>query len=357
MTSDHIEVRLVSDVELPALARFLVDNFGKNETEEYWLARFRHWWDINPYFNEDIPRGWLLCLGKSIKGFLGNVPTPLRIDGVLEIAFNMTTWRVAGDAKTSSMNLLFAYMRAAKGRYVFCTTPNQNVRKILKLLQFEPFLFETDDIVRIFTSGVGLKTALAARNIPKTIAQFTAFVADPLIRWSFRIPLDFDGKWNDGWDSGVEQALLESFHNCAVTTFRTEQLYRWYRNAKNSEYEYLVVRKHEKPIYFAVLRWYTVNNEIQGEVQEGLALDRVSLDSATIVVSFIARRAMCKRAGRVFFYGHTPDLIESTRRFRISGVGTRKIKEFYKVPDRYLNPKTVKHTHVFFSRLQGDIGI
>jgi hypothetical protein len=123
-----------------ALARFLTEYPHETQTSEYWLARFRHWWDANPAFGPDTPRGWLLRdeeAGGDIVGFLGNVPSRFMTEAGEITAYSATTWRVRPEYRTSSIHLYLAQIEAGEGRVLFNNTPNDNVVRVLRYLKFD----------------------------------------------------------------------------------------------------------------------------------------------------------------------------------------------------------------------------
>ncbi len=122
-----------------ALASFLADGFPECDAP-MWRARMRYWWDENPAATPETPPGWILRDGEALKGFLGLVPTSMRIGGALRTVHNLTSWYVAEDAREQSLSLFRAAMRAGAETVVFDTTPTARVQVILRRFRFRPLL-------------------------------------------------------------------------------------------------------------------------------------------------------------------------------------------------------------------------
>lgn len=132
-------VRQVSRDDYDALALFLASFPGNTIPAPVWRARLEHWWDKNPAFTQATERGWLLTSDAASVGFLGNIPSRLKIGGKVETAFNATTWRILPPFRTHSLKLLGALLEAGRNAVVFNATPTREVTRILEAFAFKRF--------------------------------------------------------------------------------------------------------------------------------------------------------------------------------------------------------------------------
>jgi hypothetical protein len=132
------DVSVVSAGDYTNLARFLGSFRDDRNGEIVWLKRLEHWWEQNPSYSADVPRGWLLHGDDgAIVGFLGNIPRAFRSQGENRRVFCATTWRVLPSHRHASLRLYVAHVAAGKGTFLFNTTPNASVVKVLDYLKYQ----------------------------------------------------------------------------------------------------------------------------------------------------------------------------------------------------------------------------
>ncbi|RMD57663.1 MAG: hypothetical protein D6828_03460, partial [Nitrospirae bacterium] len=73
---------------------FLSNFEGEKKDETFWRERLSFWWDKNPFYSEDLPKGWIVVLNGIIVGFFGVIVTNYTFNGKTYKALNSTTWRV-----------------------------------------------------------------------------------------------------------------------------------------------------------------------------------------------------------------------------------------------------------------------
>ncbi|MBI4676320.1 MAG: hypothetical protein HY748_01930 [Elusimicrobia bacterium] len=110
---------------------------GPGGTREFWLSRFRLWWDENPAFRPESPRGWMLRRRGEFCGFLANAPSLMLAGGRVLQVFSVSTWMVGPEHRDASLDLLFKQMESCKGTLLFDTTPTELVAAIIENLGFE----------------------------------------------------------------------------------------------------------------------------------------------------------------------------------------------------------------------------
>lgn len=133
------EIRLLTPDDFEKLTEFLVnfESENPNRTPEFWYRRFQLWWEKNPAFSAQIPRGWCIHANNKIVGFFGLVPSEIQLNHQNRIVCNSTTWRVLPEFRDQSLSLMYHQMQTARETLLFNTTPNPVVEKILKILKFD----------------------------------------------------------------------------------------------------------------------------------------------------------------------------------------------------------------------------
>lgn len=130
-------IRLVEERDYERLANFLANFPEEADASDRWLTRLRHWWDDNPAFQTETPRGWMVVEKDHIVGFLGNIPTHFQLAGVTITAASATTWRVLPDYRRHSMQLYARLLDAGRDSLVFNTTPNESIKSMLRRLRVQ----------------------------------------------------------------------------------------------------------------------------------------------------------------------------------------------------------------------------
>ncbi|MFH2203154.1 MAG: hypothetical protein ABIJ96_08585 [Elusimicrobiota bacterium] len=127
-----------------ALAGYLGAFIGTYGERRFWLSRFRLWWDANPAYAADQPRGWLLKDQGRIAGFLGAVPSRMLVGGGERTVYSITSWMVDEAFRDRSLELLLRLMEHAADTLLFDTTPTDHVDEILRNLEFKPLPWGED---------------------------------------------------------------------------------------------------------------------------------------------------------------------------------------------------------------------
>ena len=126
------EISHVSLTDYAALSTFLADFPGdESGSADSWLRRMHTWWDLNPAFDEDFARGWLLREQGKIVGFLGSIPWKFQLGGRETTVFAGTTWRVLPEYRGMSIALKRRQMEEHGDVLHFSTTPRAEVERLL----------------------------------------------------------------------------------------------------------------------------------------------------------------------------------------------------------------------------------
>lgn len=133
---ERIRIGEVTSEDYKELALFN-SSFGNDARGfDFWLARLKHWWDENPAYDKDWVRGFILRSDTGIHGFIGSIPTWMKINGQQTKVFNGTTWRVNPDFRKHSIDL-WDLNRSVSDNYLSLnTTGTEDVRRLLKVLRY-----------------------------------------------------------------------------------------------------------------------------------------------------------------------------------------------------------------------------
>jgi len=102
-----VELCEVSESDFELLSRFVTLIFGL----ETGLVRslFEFWWRLNPFWNETIPRGWLVrSPNKEIIAFTANIPLPYVVAGRRGVSYATGTIGVHPDWRGKGISKLVA---------------------------------------------------------------------------------------------------------------------------------------------------------------------------------------------------------------------------------------------------------
>lgn len=136
---------IVQESHYAELAGYLQGSWDQGDTN-YWLDRFRTWWDLNPAFSPDIPRGFFLRdeLG-HIVGFIGNIPLFLQVRHRPQTIVVSTSWFTNSEYRTGmvGLTLLIEQMRAARGTLLLTDTASKNTGRVMERLRFSQIKTQT----------------------------------------------------------------------------------------------------------------------------------------------------------------------------------------------------------------------
>jgi len=119
------------------IIEFLVNFEGETRSAYFWRERLELWWEKNPFYSEDLPRGWLIVLNGVIEGFFGVIVTEYRLDNKKYKALNATTWRVLKTYRNLSISLFTKFYTLRSQYILFNTSPTDTVAKILEAFRFQ----------------------------------------------------------------------------------------------------------------------------------------------------------------------------------------------------------------------------
>jgi hypothetical protein len=122
----------------PSLADFNAQFEGETRPGEFWIGRFRLWWEGNPAWDADATRGWTLISSGRIVGFVGVIPAFFQVNGAESRAWSSTTWRVHSTHRGDSLKLMSAVVFGGKDRILFSTTAKREIAPVMRALGYRP---------------------------------------------------------------------------------------------------------------------------------------------------------------------------------------------------------------------------
>jgi len=120
-----------------AIIDFLSNFENERQNKDSWCRKLSSWWEENPFYEEEIPRGWLLEANGAVVGFLGVIVTDYLYQGRIYKALNATTWRVTKEHRSQSMSLFLQFYNQKEKFILVNSTPDDTVEKILQLAGFK----------------------------------------------------------------------------------------------------------------------------------------------------------------------------------------------------------------------------
>jgi hypothetical protein len=141
-----VQVNSLLPQQYDSLADYLASFPEETRQMDFWLERFRLWWEVNPAFSQEMERGWILMDQAKVVGFLGIFPSYFQLQGRETIVFNSTTWRVSEGYRNHSLSLLFKQIQYAKDSLLFSTTPNEVVSRVNESLRYRSIQREDETV-------------------------------------------------------------------------------------------------------------------------------------------------------------------------------------------------------------------
>ncbi|MBF0420108.1 MAG: hypothetical protein HQL78_08080 [Magnetococcales bacterium] len=133
------DLRPIQASDYSALAEFCAAFPKETHPVAFWRQRFFFWWEENPSFSPDFPRGCVLLAGATIVGMFALIPSRIVYQTGERVAANMSCWRVLPEGRKYSMKMFMALMDFAAPYPLLNTTPTKEVEAILKRVPFVHF--------------------------------------------------------------------------------------------------------------------------------------------------------------------------------------------------------------------------
>jgi len=327
--------------------------------QDFWSDRLRSWWEGNPAFSEEVPRGWLLRDEGRIVGFLGNIPSRFQVGAQERIVWNATTWRVLPDYRAQSMALVFRQMAECRNALLFDTTPTENVVQILRAMRFEALRCGTGWASALVVNwrrvaeakwpsipGIGATAGAAGRWLGRLQAgrlRRKTGRGGAVVREASRVDGSFDDLWR------------KTRHHHPHTNVRTSEAIRWYCFV-NRSCEKILLASYEAG---RLLGYGICRASEEGRLRRIEFLDLwVDPGEAGVVGSLIEAAAEHAR-GRSMDLVVLPHYTEWAAR-ELSGAGLARLswrfdRYYVKGPPDLLAP--LRERRAYLVGAQGDVGL
>jgi len=155
-----VTIKEVDETDLNRLAEYLPRQLPfYHTTKETWKLRFALWWDSNPAFTSQIPRGWVLENENSLVGFIGNVPVKFLLCGEEKTAVTAVTWYV--DPSVRGFTSIRLFNEVLKQRNVSLFLFNTEIKNLMTILYKNKFreydlpLFQTEYLALVNKKNLG----------------------------------------------------------------------------------------------------------------------------------------------------------------------------------------------------------
>lgn len=113
------------------LTIFLAREFSGTADASLWGRRLAHWWDENPYAQENPLRGWVLKNDGHLVGFLGVIPTCYASLEKKIPALIATSWVVMREYRNSAIPMAMNLQRLGRTYLLLDTTPSLEVQALI----------------------------------------------------------------------------------------------------------------------------------------------------------------------------------------------------------------------------------
>jgi len=228
-----VQVRPTGREDYQTLARFMAGFANETRGEQFWLDRFRFWWDENPAYCEETPRGWILWARDQIKGHFGNIPIAFQLNGKIVTSFNSTSWRVMASHRNYSLNLLHRWSRCASDSILFNATPSEDAARIMQAVKF-PLVPQGTSVTKS-TIVVAPRRVLASRTNGKVFSSLAGAVGGPVLGLVQackarlgRASQPTKVRLLTRADSAFDQLWARTRHRYAHTNVRSAAAIQWY---------------------------------------------------------------------------------------------------------------------------------
>ena len=232
-----VDVSVVAPDDYDDLAAFLAAfPAARPSSKATWMTRLRAWWDLNPVFEESMPRGWIIRDDGKIGGFFGSLPLKVQLGGREWQAFGALHWRVLPAYRGRSLVLRLRPLDAHKEAVHFSTTPKAERVPLLKRLGYQPiprgagtelqshFIVDVQKFVRgparsrsrLFRGPSAIVAAPGLAAVQAVRTRALARSAQAQVRDVAKADASFDDLW---------QRTRTRYAN---TNVRTAQLLNWY---------------------------------------------------------------------------------------------------------------------------------
>lgn len=357
-----LPIREVKKEDYARLSVFLSTFEDDPDDEVFWLDRLMHWWEENPYFNEALTRGWILEDQEQIVGFLGIIPTEMRLRGKSQKVYSLTTWRVLASYRSHSMFLLMRSFGATRDTLLFDTTGSRFV-EILKRFQFRLLPVEGVGDTLCYHRFV-LNLHNVARRLPGL--RWLAWLLIPLTllyrlaiaTWLriVRTDRDIEVKEVQQADEDFDRLWSHTAHLYANTNIRDTTFINWHCFSKASFRKNVVVAYcGDRMVGFLIFKVHRNPTSTLKSLQVlDLWYDPDKPTAIRALLKHVLDEAFRLEADTVSCFDYRPAVKDVLKRLAFLSTCRSKRADFV----RCTNPEAwreIQPSESYFCRLQGDV--
>lgn len=331
-------------------------------TVDAWRNRFYAWWDLNPAFDESLPRGWVLRDEGRIAGFFGSIPLKVQLDGKETRAFTGTNWRVLPGHRGGSLGLKLKQLQSHSDHAHFSTTPLEELVPLLQRLGYQPlrrgpgteqqsqFICDVEKFLEAKIAGVPGR-AVVARIAAPAFAALQALRMRSL--WRFR---GDDVRDLPRADATFDDLWRRTRTRYANTNVRTADEVNWYCFVIQPVEKKLLAYYDGGELVGYMVLWMKRSGRRFMECVD-LWIDPAA-GEARVLGGLVAKAAECARRAsseRVQFPHFHPRLGDLYRGLGLLSGPAWPRREFIKAPPHLR--EAIAPDSSYFVRAQGDYGL
>jgi hypothetical protein len=347
-----VELHTIHSEIYSEAAQFLAQFPNEKRSVGFWRARFDLWWDENAAFSEEYDRGWILRNRDHIVGFMGNIPLEIQFNHSPKKVFSSTTWRVLPEYRKHSMKLMFKFMGNAEDTVLFNTTPNREVRAVLRAFKFE--------LIPAYSRSVTVITINSPRAYQEKLQRLPRFLRPCLAPFqAFTKVLDIDLPRPELQVRSIEHAgedfdqlWVKTKSVYANTNIRNSRWINWYCNQDNAFQKKLYGCYREEELAGFCITWNPKGNEIRCLDIWSHPEDRLAISA--LVTKMIQEAQEC-RATRLFIPHFSRSLEQHLIEKDFGEIRPRERNDFFKMAKSL--DWTSDRDSSYFTTAQGDVGL
>lgn len=254
----NIDIVTNNESQRKGLIHFLATFEGETRSEEFWRNRLDHWWKENPFYEENIPKGWILTFQEEIVGFLGVIASEYLYRDNIYKALATTTWRVAAKHRKYSLRLLTKF-QGFRNKYILLnTTPNDVAKKV-----FTAYKYHFNDAVHNYYFPIRQATTTFTTRLFNAAHFLQNLVArDIRLKWVYlddNFYLEQSAPASDHLTRNISRAYLN--WQCQAQSFNKEFIGCVQDDNKLSSYLILKRNKIKKINALQVIDYHTTCND------------------------------------------------------------------------------------------------
>lgn len=357
------DLQAVKSSDYPSLAQYLASFPDETRSKEFWLDRFRIWWDENPAFEERLERGWILKDEDTVVGFLCHLPLLFQVRGKPQVTFAGSTFRVHPAYRRYSLRLVYRQFRSTKGTFLFFTTTNLIATRVLQMLKCLPIErghegrgYERSSFILLQPKRFWAQH-FSSNPLARILAGMGGFLLRALQDYRLRGPTvgeDFQVKEIQHADASFDELWEETRHRFPFTIVRTSRMLNWYCFGS----------PHFQKKLFGLwrkghLEAYAIMAEKQDRDLRSLdCLDwwgPESLEVGWALVEGIKKYAQTNGYDLIKFPGFSGALAHSFGQMGLFQTTRRQSPQFYRLPSG--ESAALSDAEVYWSYFLGDIGL